>query len=184
MNGYPPWLTSLAVNSLVKSGRWQNDILIITSHPPASFQLDSSALFSVKFAHRESMATTLGVKRMKCSLLSAPAFPELSPYGQILYLDSDIIAVREVPDVWSDMFSRGTPIALYPDAGAHIIGWCSGCDKFHSGVIAVQRGKEAEQVFETWCRHLGEGDGGGVQGGITDQVRRILEWLSFALSSL
>ncbi|CAM9744072.1 unnamed protein product [Ectocarpus sp. 12 AP-2014] len=58
-------------------------------------------------------------------------------------------------------------LMIFADAGGHTVPVCRGCDRAHSGVVALARG-HSEQCLKLWHDAF-EGDGAGNGGTSTDQ---------------
>lgn len=59
-------------------------------------------------------------------------------------------------------------LLIFPDAGGHTMPLCSGCDKAHSGVVGLERGR-SERCLRLWLKEFAGDKGTGKTGTSTDQ---------------
>jgi hypothetical protein len=73
----------------------------------------------------------------------------------LLYLDVDILVTRSLQPFFSDIADQlrhGSPdFGMFLDAGGHFFGFCSGCDKWHTGIILLNRTSELGKIcMDKW----------------------------------
>jgi len=82
----------------------------------------------------------------------------------ILYIDADVVVARPLAYFMEDLRAlRATwghvDFAMFLDAAGHMLRVCSGCDRWHTGVIYLERsgGGLAKRCMDYWRRLLEEG---------------------------
>lgn len=141
---------SLAEDSIVDSaiasirvlGKWQGDIYLITDRSDCFNFIADKHHIIIKSV--PSVETLIQIKAMKTKLF------EYIPLNvtNCLYMDVDILVTRPLDLFIGDLDSQLSSYILknkrYPDFGmfldarGHFFGFCSGCDKWHTGIIWFQ----------------------------------------------
>lgn len=129
-----------AIASLRVVGKWEGAIHILT---------DSDSCFeaavrdhNAAVMHTDAVDTIIQIKAMKARLFDY--LP--SDVNSILYMDVDILVTKNLNfflhDLHQQALARSTPpdYGMFLDAGGHFFGFCSGCEKWHTGLIWMQRG--------------------------------------------
>jgi len=142
-----------AVASLRVLGKWSNDIHIITDKPDCFSHLISK--HHVHIAPIPSVNSIIEIKAMKTKLFEhLPA-----NITNVLYLDVDILVTRNLDLFLGDLYQqveqytsthKSKPdFGMFLDAGGHFFGFCSGCEKWHTGVIWVDR-NSGQECMSRW----------------------------------
>lgn len=142
-----------AIASLRTVGKWEGAIHILTDKDTcfAAATRDHNALVM----HTDAVDSIIKIKSMKSRLFDyLPA-----DINSILYMDVDILVTKNLNfflhDLHQQALARQTPpdYGMFLDAGGHFFGFCSGCEKWHTGIIWMQRGVGVE-CLQTWEKIL------------------------------
>jgi hypothetical protein len=137
-----------SIQSVRKLGLWTGSIYVITDSPQCfipSNNYDRGTDFHVVTV--PSASSIIEIKALKPILLDL--LP--SEVKGALYLDVDIVAMKSLKSFFRDLFlllsampslsgGAGLDFAAFPDAAGHFVGFCSGCEKWHTGVLFLRRG--------------------------------------------
>ena len=155
----------LAENSIVDSsigsirvlGKWNGQIHILTDRPECfNWVVSKHDVVVVRVPAVESI---IHIKAMKSSLF------EYLPQDitSILYIDVDILVTRSLNlflsdlynqlDQWTSAKSSVPDFGMFLDARGHFFGFCSGCEKWHTGIIWLHR-KDANGPCMTGWRDI------------------------------
>jgi hypothetical protein len=80
--------------------------------------------------------------------------PELSSTKPLIQMKSDNITASATTIAPMEMFPFD--FAAFLDAGAHYVGFCSGCEKWHTGVLYLQR-NSGQNCLKAWGEILTSG---------------------------
>ena len=139
-----------AIASLREVGKWDGMIHVITDRESCfvSARRDRNAVILTT----EPVDSIVKIKSMKARLF------EFLPreIKSILYMDVDILVTKNLNlflyDLRQQALARSSPpdFGMFLDSGGHFFGVCSGCDKWHTGIIWMQRdvGVECMQAWE------------------------------------
>lgn len=133
-----------AIASLRKIGKWEGAIHILTDRD-GCFEAASRDGKAVVM-HTDAVDSIVKIKSMKARLFNY--LPK--DINSILYLDVDILVTKNLNffmhDLHQQALARSTPpdFGMFFDAGGHFFGFCSGCEKWHTGIIWMQRGHGTE----------------------------------------
>lgn len=138
-----------SIASIRTVGKWDGAIHILTDRD-ACFDA-ATRDNNVVVMHTDSVDSIVKIKSMKARLF------EYLPndINSILYVDVDILVTKNLNfflhDLHQQALARSTPpdFGMFLDAGGHFFGSCSGCDKWHTGIIWMQRGVGAE-CLKSW----------------------------------
>lgn len=131
-----------AIASIRVLGKWQGDIYLITDRSDCFDYITSKHKIIIK--NVPSVDTLIQIKAMKTKLF------EYLPLNvtNCLYMDVDILVTRSLDVFLNDLDLQISSHIItnkqYPDFGmfldarGHFFGFCSGCDKWHTGVIWLQ----------------------------------------------
>jgi hypothetical protein len=139
-----------AIASLRTVGKWDGAIHILTDRDTC-FQ-SSTRDHNAIVMHTNSVDTIVKIKSMKSRLFEYLPIDITS----ILYMDVDILVTKNLNfflhDLHQQALARSVPpdFGMFLDAGGHFFGVCSGCEKWHTGIIWMQRG------IGTECLHAWE----------------------------
>lgn len=163
-----------AILSVRLLGRWEDKIIILTDRK-ACFA-DSPYWTVVEVGSKTSL---IEIKAMKAEI-----FQYLPPdVNRVLYMDVDIMVTRNLgfflqdlshliyhklssslppdrmnetsPEIHSNI-SAFFDMAAFLDAKGHYVGFCSGCEKWHSGVIFMMR-NQGSNCLSRWASILRSG---------------------------
>lgn len=187
-------MVDYSIASLRKIGKWKGDIYILTDRI-GCFD-ETVKRFDVKVIQVQKPANIIEIKSMKSKLFSY--LPE--SVGGVLYLDADILVARNLRQFWRDLSAKilayhssigvgslvisqsdglnGTvsdmtkhfDFAMFPDAKGHYVGFCSGCEKWHTGIIWLRRDANM-QCMRKWEEILLSGKYDTDQESIDDAER-------------
>ena len=144
--------------SIRKVGKWNGDIYILTDRK-GCFS-DVYNLYDVQVIEIQPVNNIMNIKVLKTQLFK---YLPLNVQG-VLYLDVDIIVTRDLSSFIYDLQSEFTrlhhhiydesttnnkvpysyrqqiiDLAAFLDAKGHYVGFCSGCEKWHTGVLWLPR---------------------------------------------
>ncbi len=138
---YPPSITLSSIHSLRYQGHYDGPVYILTTDvSPFNANANIDDLVVVI-----EVPPTSNPKSLKCSM-----FSHLPPkVDQVLYIDSDI----ELTSPIAPLAPYLTKFSAFQDCGGHYIGWCSGCDPYHTGVLTLHR---TNSLLRPWCDALPE----------------------------
>lgn len=148
-----------SIASLRAAGGWRGDVFLLTDLPGCF--VDLARFHDVKILPLESRKSLIEIKDLKPHLMQhLPVAIET-----IVYLDADIVVARPLgPFLQSLQLDLAGPLrgsfgdfdfGMFPDSKGHYVGWCSGCEKWHTGVIALQRRTaERDGCMREWSRQL------------------------------
>jgi hypothetical protein len=133
-----------AIASLRIIGKWEGGIHILTDSDLCfeAATRDSNAVVM----HTDTVDSIIKIKAMKARLFDY--LPK--DINSILYMDVDILVTKNLNfflhDLHQQALARPTPpdYGMFLDAGGHFFGFCSGCEKWHTGIIWMQRGVGTE----------------------------------------
>ena len=156
-------MVDYALSSVRRLGKWKGDIYLVTDSPKC-FE-NSIRDYHINVVTTAPVSSIIEVKAMKPSLMSFMP----SNISSILYMDVDVLVMRNLVYFLSDFseiterFSRDKKgytatashssnsnstlvreedidFGAFLDAKGHYVGWCSGCEKWHTGVMWFKRG--------------------------------------------
>ena len=153
-----------SVASLRKVGQWKGDIFIITDKPDCFAYLNQ--FYATKILSIPSVSNLMAIKALKTNLfLYLP-----NKTNTIVYMDVDVIVSKPIQSflesISSDVHQMmraslkrdimngiesvqpSFDFAMFPDAKGHYVGFCSGCEKWHTGVIVLQRQAPSEEELK------------------------------------
>ena len=114
--------------------------------------------YDVKLIQVPPKPSLIEIKAMKPNLLSF--LP--SSVNASIYLDADILVMKPLgpflqsirAEVGLQARSNNFDFAMFPDAKGHYVGFCSGCEKWHTGVVVLRRGKASNGCMREWETQL------------------------------
>lgn len=151
-------LVDFSIASVVKVGKWEKDIYVLTDLPKC-FQ-NAKENYGVTPIYVPSLGSIIEIKALKTTL-----FEHLPAHVRsIIYLDIDILVAKPLRgfmrDLSTQIIARNNnlqahhsvgsagyvnlthgvaDVAMFPDAKGHYVGFCAGCEKWHTGVIWIRR---------------------------------------------
>jgi len=156
-------LTEYSIASLRKVGEWKGRIYILTDNP-SCFTQAIKAFDVVPAKVPVSKASNL----MEIKSLKATLFEYLPiEINSVIYLDVDIMIQRSVGHFLMDIGHSLTKmekingansfdIGAFPDAQGHYLGFCSGCEKWHTGVLLTKR-NSGNKCLNNWKHIISSG---------------------------
>ncbi|GMI04860.1 hypothetical protein TrLO_g15119 [Triparma laevis f. longispina] len=166
---FPAWPTKLSLKTLRETGGWKGDVVVVT---------DKEGEFAGEDCEVVLIKEGAVGKEVKGKLLDLID----EKYENVVYLDSDIIVSkpfavegnRNYKSIFNDLSDAihqigvgESHIAMFKDSAGHMVGWCSGCDVWHTGVIGLKRGR-SDGLLGDWSDKIEEYLG-GVGGEVSDQ---------------
>lgn len=150
-------MIDVTLSSIRKVGKWKGDIYILTDRPEC-FKKAIKTL-EVKIISIPTTPSFMMIKAVKPSIFKY--LP--TEVKNILYLDSDIITTRNLNTFIRHISTLATPtdtqgsegsefnLGMFRDSKGHLVGFCSGCDKWHTGVMWLSRykGQDCLKAWET-----------------------------------
>lgn len=149
------YVTDNAISSVRNIGKWKGDIYIITDFE--SCFSETKITNDVKIVEIAPIGTLMEIKALKAKLMYLlPAH-----VNSALYMDVDILVSKRLDFFFNDVHyaieqirnrnkDNQPDFGMFLDAGGHFFGFCSGCEKWHTGVIYLSRdsGKSCLQEWE------------------------------------
>lgn len=161
-----------SIASLRNVGRWRGDVYVLTDQPGWLRGVETA--YSAKLVHVPSQRSLTDIKALKPDMMSyLPAKVQTA-----MYVDVDILVVKPLQlflqtikaDIsWTyrkarkqlpnkDASLSAVDVAMFPDARGHYVGWCAGCEKWHTGVILLHRhGAGNDSCMRAWAAALRSG---------------------------
>ena len=164
-------MVDYSIASIRKYGNWKGPIYVLTDRPDCfSATAKEYDVTVVTIPKPESIIEIKSYKPKLMSLLPDEA-------TTVLYVDVDIMVTKDLAGFLYDtenlIQTKGSKFdfAMFLDAAGHYVGFCSGCEKWHTGVIVLRRGMGGECMAE-WERILLSGEYGTDQESI-DEAERV-----------
>ena len=145
-----------SIASIREYGNWKGSIFLLTDRP-SCFD-DVKTKHAVDVVNIPEQKSILEIKALKANLMKY--LPE-SITG-VLYIDVDIVVTKDLRPFLFDtenlLKKKGDQfdIGMFPDAKGHYVGFCSGCEKWHTGVVVLRRNMGMRCLSE-WERILKSG---------------------------
>ena len=141
-------MVDYSIASVRKYGNWKQDIYVLTDRPKC---FDSTArTYGVRVIKIPTVNTIVEIKAFKPKIMN---YIPRNVTG-LLYMDVDILVTKDLSEFLYDtellLHSKNSKFdyAMFPDAAGHYVGFCSGCEKWHTGVIVYGRGNGGECMAE------------------------------------
>ena len=148
-------LVDFSIASVVKVGKWEKDIYVLTDLPNC-FQ-NAKENYGVTPVYVPTLGSIIEIKALKTAL-----FEHLPAHvHSVIYLDIDILVAKPLRGFMRDLSTQivarnnhlqslsishavnlthgVADVAMFPDAKGHYVGFCAGCEKWHTGVIWYRR---------------------------------------------
>jgi hypothetical protein len=157
-----------SVETLRNIGTWRGDIYILTDKTLFCFDYLIKT-HGVKLIEIPPQKSLIDIKNLKPTMFKY--LPET--VQSVVYLDADIIVAKSLIPFFqttrldvirSRHISKRLNIssnaasfdfAMFPDAKGHYVGFCSGCEKWHTGVVVLQRKLPGEDsCMRMWSDNL------------------------------
>ena len=160
-------MADYSIAALRKVGKWQGKVFLITDNPDCFSE--TAKKYSVHIVKAPKPKDIIEVKSTKTKLFSY--LP--NDVESLIYLDVDVLVSKSLRGFFSDLAvlypkmnasllpssSKGISafdMGLFYDAKGHFVGFCSGCEKWHSGVLWLRRGY-GSSCLEAWGELLHSG---------------------------
>lgn len=164
-----------SITSVRSIGHWTEKIFIITDKPKCFelFTLNSNTII-IQIAPKSSI---LAIKRIKAEIFDF--LPQ--DIERVLYMDVDILVTRNLGSFLQDLShqlylyhhaqihsvpslrrenasvpSIQLDFAAFLDAKGHYVGFCAGCEKWHTGVMYLNR-EASKRCMKAWASVLSKG---------------------------
>lgn len=161
-------MVDYSISSVRKLGKWKGDIYVVTDVPNCfSEAIRELQIQTIVVPKANSI---IEIKTLKPKLMSLmPAH-----VNGLLYIDVDILVTKDLASFFRDLGNMvylrqieqnkiispnhtADTFVIQPkfdfgaflDAKGHYVGFCSGCEKWHSGVMWYRRGL-GEECLRTW----------------------------------
>ncbi len=152
-------LTDFSFASLRKVGQWKGGIYVLTDNPSCfTSSINTFNVIPVK------VSPALAKNIMDIKALKTRLFEYLPvEIDTIVYMDVDIVVQRPVAhflmDVSNSVKKMGNDfdIGAFPDAQGHYMGFCSGCEKWHTGVLLLKR-YSGKECLKAWGKIISSGE--------------------------
>lgn len=164
-------MVDYSIASIRKYGNWKGPIYVLTDRPECFSNTASE--YDVTVVTIPTAASIIEIKANKPKLMS------LVPLGAdtVLYLDVDIMVTKDLSEFLFDaenlIQAKGSnfDFAMFLDAAGHYVGFCSGCEKWHTGVIVLRR-QSGGDCMAAWQKILLSGQYGTDQESIDEAERQ------------
>lgn len=160
-------LADYSIAALRKVGKWHGKVFLITDNPDCFSE--TAKKHTVHIVKAPQPKNIIEVKSTKMKLFTY--LP--NDIKNILYLDVDVIVSKSLNGFFTDLAvlypqtnasllsSSSKAIStfdmgLFYDAKGHFVGLCSGCEKWHSGVLWLRRGYGSD-CLQVWNEILQSG---------------------------
>jgi len=176
-------LIDYAIASVRKAGKWTGPIYVLTDSPSCFTR--AKADYGIKVVNVPKKASLMQIKALKPQLLDlVPAHVDallyldvdivvtreldyfLNMVGREVLVHSPRAATDGssapglVPANGSQPFTPPAPqpfdFAAFGDAKGHYVGFCAGCEKWHTGVLILRRG-QGRKCLQAWAEILSSG---------------------------
>jgi hypothetical protein len=142
-------LVDYSVTSLRKVGGWKGKVFLLTDQP-SCFDNLLATQSGVEVVQVPSVSSIMEIKSLKAKVFEhIPASIE-----SVLYIDVDIVVAKSMESFFNELHvqigsRKDIDMGAFLDAKGHFIGWCSGCEKWHTGVLLMFR-QSGSKCLESW----------------------------------
>ena len=152
-------MTDYSIATLRTLGAWKGDIYILTDNP--SCFSSSIKTYDVKpvVVPRSMSKNIMEIKALKARVYEFLPIEVTS----VMYLDVDIVVQKPVGhflvNVGNSLKKLGGlfDLGAFPDAQGHYFGFCSGCEKWHTGVLFLRR-YDGQSCLKEWGKLITSGE--------------------------
>ena len=146
------YIVDYSVATLRDVGQWKGEVYILTDHQSC---FDDLALqHKVKSIEVPETKNVMEIKSLKAKIFEyLPA-----KVNSALYIDVDIVIAKQMQSFLNEVSvqlanAKSTQKALdlgaFYDGKGHYVGWCSGCEKWHTGVLLLFR-ESGGECLRAW----------------------------------
>ena len=148
-----------SIKSVRRLGMFRGPLYVLTDNPMCFAHLEE---YKISFIQIPKLPDIKSIKLLKTKLFE---YIDNESIREILYIDADILITRELSLFFYDYISiingedrkeEDFDYAAFPDAKGHFAGFCSGCDKWHTGVMIFKR-ELGLQCLNSWANMLTSG---------------------------
>ena len=141
-------LVEYSVGSLRNVGEWDGNVYVLTDHTSCFDELASEG--SVNLVHVPKVSSVMEIKSTKANIFKH--LPQ--EVGTALYIDIDIVVAKSIRPFLNEVSAqlehfKDVDMAALLDAKGHFVGWCDGCEKWHTGILLLFRERGAN-CLEVW----------------------------------
>ena len=141
-------IVEYSIASLRNIGGWDKTVYLLTDKTSCFDKLISES--NVRLIHVPEVSTVMEIKNIKANIYKY--LPQ--EINSALYLDVDIVVADNIQHFLNEISaqvgnSKEMDMAAFFDAKGHFVGWCDGCEKWHTGVLLLFRGK-GQKCMEAW----------------------------------
>lgn len=135
----PDKMVDYTLASIRKYGNWKGPVYVLTDRPSC---FETTAIeYNIKIVTIPKTESILDIKAFKPKLMNY--LPDTVTGA--LYIDVDILVTKDLSEFLYDaetlIHANGDNFdhAMFLDAAGHFAGFCSGCEKWHTGVMILRR---------------------------------------------
>ena len=145
-------LVDYSVATLRNVGQWTGEVYVLTDQNSCFRDLEQN--HKVNVIEVPSVKSTMEIKSLKAMIFQH--LPE--KVKSALYVDIDIVIAKQMHPFLNElgtqlanakMSNKEIDMGAFYDAKGHYVGWCSGCEKWHTGVLLLFR-DTGKACLETW----------------------------------
>lgn len=142
-------LVEYSVASLRDVGEWGGKVFLLTDQTSCFDDLVSER--DVSLVQVPQVSSVMEIKNIKANIYKH--IPET--VKSVLYIDVDIVVARSIRPFLNEVGAQvddaqeEVDMAAFLDAKGHFVGWCDGCEKWHTGILLMFREKGGK-CLETW----------------------------------
>jgi hypothetical protein len=145
-------IVDYSVATLRDVGQWKGEIYILTDHQ--SCFVDLALKHQVKTLLVPETNNVMEIKSLKAKIF------EYLPVkvNSALYIDVDIVLAKQMQSFLNEisvqlanakLTQKPVDMGAFYDAKSHYVGWCSGCEKWHTGVLLLFR-ESGGECLKAW----------------------------------
>lgn len=141
-------LVEYSVASLRDIGEWDGKVLLLTDQTSCFDELLSDQ--DVSLVQVPQVSSVMEIKNIKANIFKY--VPE--EIKTVLYIDVDIVVAKSIRPFLNEVGAQvddaqDVDMAAFLDAKGHFVGWCDGCEKWHTGILLMFREK-GNKCLEAW----------------------------------
>jgi hypothetical protein len=153
-------MVDYSIASVRSLGKWRGEIYILTDAPECF--LKATHDYEAIIVTVPTQKSIIEIKALKTKLLNYVP----NKVNSILYIDVDVVVTKSLIPFISDLAyslnqknkksmqntnntNDSFDFGAFLDAKGHYVGWCAGCEKWHTGVMWMRRGY-GNKCLKTW----------------------------------
>lgn len=153
-------LAEYSIATLRNVGGWRGKIFVLTDNPSCFTQAIKAFDVIPQKVPSAMDKNVMAIKSLKARIYEFLPIEITS----VIYLDVDIMVQRPVAHFLMDIGhslskmndGKDFDIGAFPDAQGHYLGFCSGCEKWHTGVLFTRR-HNGSGCLKEWSRIIMSG---------------------------